>query len=405
LTDGEKLVYSYYFENLWLIWIFSSFLIIRYYIYLIAHRSKFQPKPIKEKFATPRVIFQVTTKGNIRIVQDTINRVNSVCSQTNYTKYEIWTVTDAQEKFEGCRTIVVPKDYSCNAVCKGRALQFAVETRKKEGLNSKDLYVFHLDDESIISKQTLCSILSYLEDNPKPISEGLIIYPVQKEEKIKVSNLMDTLRPFYCSECLDFMSGGNPAYIHGSNLLLRSDIEEEVGWDNGKTFAEDTLFAINAKSKFGSKIFGWHGGVIEEKSPLNLKDLVKQRKRWYYGLIQNMKYFPPKEKARQIVRALVWPSGLISGIVSVMAFFLYQSILNPSIQMSLIRFFFIITSVMWLLSYQIGAYLNGKYLPVKKRINFHLLALVFAFVIGLLECLTPILSVLNKPKTFEVINK
>jgi len=47
-------------------------------------------KPVKERFGTPKIIFQVTTKGNIGIVQDTVNRVNSVCSEIDYKKYEVW---------------------------------------------------------------------------------------------------------------------------------------------------------------------------------------------------------------------------------------------------------------------------------------------------------------------------
>ncbi|HUK84817.1 MAG TPA: hypothetical protein VLU95_03035, partial [Candidatus Acidoferrum sp.] len=138
-------------------------------------------KPIKEKFGTPRIIFQVTTKGNIGIVQETINRVNFICGEINYKKYDLWAITDAQERFEGCRTVVVPQDFSCNAIHKGRALQYAVNLRKKEKQNDKDTYIFHLDDESLITKQTLCSILSFLEgDDPKQISEGLIVYPVQE---------------------------------------------------------------------------------------------------------------------------------------------------------------------------------------------------------------------------------
>ncbi|MGD0643491.1 MAG: glycosyltransferase family 2 protein [Candidatus Bathyarchaeia archaeon] len=378
---------------------------IRFYIYLFAHHSKLLARPVKEKFGTPKIIFQVTTKGNIGIVQDTIDRVNDICKEISYTKYELWAVTDVQEKFEGCRTIIVPTDYSCNAIHKGRALQYATEIRSKEKLTSKEIYVFHLDDESLITKQTLCSILSYLEgDDPKPISEGLIIYPVQEKEEIKISNLMDTLRPFCCFECMELMQKGNPAYIHGSNLLVRSDVEEEVGWESGKTLAEDTLFAINARIKYGPNIFGWHGGVIEEKSPLSLKDVFKQRRRWFYGLIQNLKYFHWKEKIRQSVRALIWTSGLISGIISIIAFFIPQSI-PLSFHMPLLRIFFVITSLMWLFAYQIGAFLNGKYLPLKKRISFHFLALISSIVIGLLECVTPIISLIKKPKTFEVIKK
>ena len=377
----------------------SSILFIRFYFYLISQHSKLIAKPPRERFGTPKLIFQVTTKGNIGIVQNTIDRVNNVCAEIEYKKYELWAVTDAQEKFEGCRTIVVPPSYSCNAIHKGRALQYAVEVRRKENKCDKDTFIFHLDDESLITKQTLCSILCYLEDNPKPISEGLIIYPVQEKEEIKISNLMDTLRPFCCYECLALMSGGNPAYIHGSNLLVRSDVEDEVGWTNGKTIAEDTLFAINARLKFGKGVFGWHGGVVEEKSPLNLKDLIKQRRRWFYGFIMNMKFFERGEKIRQAGRALIWTSGLVSGIASIFAFFIYQDIFWP------LKVFFTTTSLMWLFSYQIGAYVNGKYLPLKRRISYHLLALVSSLVIGLLECLTPVIAIIKKPKTFEVIQK
>jgi len=393
-----------YWDYLWLIWVLSSLLFIRFYVYLLVHRSKLIAKPVKERFGTPEILFQVTTKGNIGIVQDTIDQINTVCKKIGYTKYNIWAVTDAQEKFEGCRTIIVPQNYSCNAIYKGRALQYAVEIRRKEKISSKNVYIYHLDDESLITKQTLCSILSYLEENPKPISEGLIVYPVREKETIKISNLMDTLRPFCCFECVDMMASGNPAYIHGSNLLVRSDVEEAVSWENGKTLAEDTLFAIKARIKYGSEAFGWHGGVIEEKSPLTLKDLFKQRRRWFYGLIQNFKYFCFREKIRQSLRALIWISGLISGIIAIASFFVPQAI-PLTFNLPLLRIFFSITSLMWLSSYQIGAFLNGTYLSLKKRMSFHFLALLSSIAIGLLECTTPIITLISKPKTFDIIKK
>jgi hypothetical protein len=401
VANGVKRVY---WDYLWLIWVLSSLLFIRFYVYLLAHRSKLIAKPVKEKFGTPEILFQVTTKGNIGIVQDTIDQINSVCKDIGYTKYNIWAVTDAQEKFEGCRTIIVPQKYSCNAIYKGRALQYAVEIRREEKISSKDIYIYHLDDESLITKQTLCSILSYLEGNPKPISEGLIVYPLREKETIKISNLMDTLRPFCCFECVGMMASGNPAYIHGSNLLVRSDIEEEVSWENGKTLAEDTLFAIKARIKYGAEAFGWHGGVIEEKSPLTLKDLFKQRRRWFYGLIQNFKYFSFKERIRQSLRALIWISGLISGIIAIASFFVPQAI-PLTFNLPLLRIFFVLTSLMWLSSYQIGAYLNGTHLSFKKRISFHFLAVVSSVAIGLLECTTPIIALISRPKTFDVIKK
>ena len=388
-----------FWDYLWVLWIFSSILFIRFYIYIATYRTKLISKPQKEKFGTPRLIFQVTTKGNIPIVQETVDRINAVCKEIGYKKFELWVVTDAKEKFQDCRTIIVPLKYSCNALYKGRALQYAVELRREEGKNTEDIYVFHLDDESLITKQTLCSVLSFLEDNPKPISEGLIIYPVQEKGNIKLSNLMDTLRPFCCFECLEFMSKGNPAYIHGSNLLVRSDIEEEVSWENGKTLAEDTLFAIEAKKKFGSQVFGWHGGVVEEKSPLSFRDLVKQRKRWFFGLLQNLSYLSRKDKISQSARAVIWTSGFISGVVSFFAWVFPQDI--PYY----FKIIFTITSIMWLFSYQIGVSLNSKYLSLKRRAEFHFLTLLFSVLIGLIECALPIVALVSKPKSFEVIKK
>lgn len=98
-----------FWDYLWVIWILTSFLFIRFYFYIFAHYTKLVAKPVKEKFGTPRILFQVTTKGNIGIVQDTINRINVVCREIGYTKYCVWAVTDALEEFEGCKTIVVPQ--------------------------------------------------------------------------------------------------------------------------------------------------------------------------------------------------------------------------------------------------------------------------------------------------------
>ncbi len=276
---------------------------------------------------------------------------------------------------------------------------------EKEDKNTEEISVFHLDDESLITKQTLCSILTYLEDNPKPISEGLIIYPLKQKEKIRFPHLMDTLRPFCCYECLEFMNTGKPAFIHGSNLLIRSDIEEKIGWQNGKTLAEDTLFAIQAKKKFGPEAFGWHGGVVEEQSPLNVRDLLKQRKRWFHGLIQNLKYLSRMDKISQTGRAILWTAGFIAGIASILAWIAPFFNLPYQDMPIFFKILFTITSIMWLLSYQIGALMNSKYLSLKRRVEFHFLTLLFSIPIGLIECAVPLISVISKPKTFEVIRK
>ena len=383
---------------LWVIWLFSLFY-LRFDFFGFVHARRFIARLIKRRFNTPEILFQVTTRGNIPVVQKTVDRINEVCSEIGYTKYGVWIVSEVNERLNGCRTITVPKDYRCNALYKARALQYAVELRRTEGKNSADIYTLHLDDESLISKQTLCSILSYIEGDPSPVSEGLITYPIQRDEGLRITHFFDTLRPFSCFECIHFMDNGKPAHIHGSNLLLRSDIEEKVGWDNGFTIAEDTLFAIKARLEIGEKSFGWHGGVLEESSPFTLGDLVKQRKRWFYGFLQNLKYFPARIRLSQIAWVIIWLSGFPSGIVSVVAFFVPQYIPPP------ISTMFFYGTILWLMTYQIGALMNSKYLPPLKRLFFHLLMLILTPIIGIMECSIPFIALLSRPKSFEVVRK
>ena len=392
-------------QYLWIVWLLSSLSLVRVYIFVLAYRSRMVAKPPRERFQTPRIFFQITTKGNISVVQESVNRVNAVCKEIEYKKYEVWVVSDMQEEFQDCRTIVVPKQFSCNAIYKGRALQYAVEIRKAEKINTEDVYVFHLDDESLITKQTLCSVLSFLEDSPTPISEGLIVYPVQNGERIKITHLLDTLRPFCCFECLDFMHRGHPAYMHGSNLLVRSDVEEKIGWDSGKTIAEDSLFAINAGTTYDKGVFGWHGGVVEEKSPLSLRDFAKQRQRWFWGLIQNLRFLSFKDRVSQSVRAIVWSMGFFSGLVSIIVIALDALYGVYQLVPIYLRIAFFVTTFLWLTSYQIGAFLNGRYLSRSRRVRFHLLVLLSSFVLGMVESATPLLALINRPETFEVVKK
>ncbi len=134
-------------------------------------------------------------------------------------------------------------------------------------------------------------------------------------------------------------------------------------------------------------------------SPHTLADSVKQRKRWFYGLVQNFQYFTVKDKLSQAIRAFVWSSGFLSGLLSILAFLIPQTM--PSSLMIL----FLITAALWLLSYQIGAFLNGKYISTSKRLLLHFLTLISSPIIGLIECSTPFLALIDKPKTFEVIQK
>jgi hypothetical protein len=59
-----------------------------------------------------RVIFQVTTIGNMEIVQESINNINRICKEFGYSNYTICVVSEVDETFDGAITVTVPKNYS-----------------------------------------------------------------------------------------------------------------------------------------------------------------------------------------------------------------------------------------------------------------------------------------------------
>jgi cellulose synthase/poly-beta-1,6-N-acetylglucosamine synthase-like glycosyltransferase len=215
--------------------------------------------------------------------------------------------------------------------------------------------------------------------------------------------------------------------MHGSNLLVRSDIEDVIGWSFGPTLAEDQLFGYKVYKKYGPKSLGWHGGMLLEQPPLNIKDHFMQRRRWVLGSLQNISEFPIIHKFKVMFKLSTYFLGFISGIVSIFLYFHLQfpklldllslqdiiSHLNiveigprvneiigtmsaESIFNTLstgtatditIGLMLIFPYILWLFSYQVGLFLNLRYSGIifKKRVFMHLQTLILSVLIGLIE--------------------
>ena len=187
------------FDNIWILWLVGmpiyfmlAYQIIRYRKFLV--KKSFVP--INPK----KLIFQITTIGNMKIVQDAVHNINRICKEVGYSNYSIFVVSEVEETFDGAVTMTVPKDYSTinNAKYKARALHYAVEQREKNGENTDDIWVYHLDDESMITKQGLLSVLDHIDNNREPIAEGLITYPNKIDVGSKIVKYLDAVRPTFC---------------------------------------------------------------------------------------------------------------------------------------------------------------------------------------------------------------
>jgi cellulose synthase/poly-beta-1,6-N-acetylglucosamine synthase-like glycosyltransferase len=371
---------------LWLLWLIPAPCFIYFFISFVRENRKFVNRDLGEPIPRAhRIIFQITSRNCPPVIHEAVNRVVEVAAKTRYTNYRIDVVTDREASIRGANMIVVPREYQTKnrARFKSRSLHYAVERRRQQKENTEDTWIMHLDEESFITRQTLVSILKYLgRPEPALVSEGPIIYP-NKMFDVGITRYSESLRPYTCYNCVSQMTSSVPLNMHGSNLLVRADVEDVVGWDFGGIGAsEDQRFGHEVWRKKGS-VFGWHGGLLEEQPPLSVSDLINQRRRWLLGNMANARAgkLPWSKRLNFMVQTVSWIVGFPAGIVTMLAFVLPQ---NIPLWLHLVL---VGSTGLWLLSYQIGLEHNIQpfHFSRLRKVKEHVIMLILTVPLGLME--------------------
>jgi egghead protein (zeste-white 4 protein) len=191
---------------------------------------------------------------------------------------------------EPIRIVNVPADYTTplGARFKTRANQYAMETRREAGENTEECFVYHLDDDTHIGKDTAASLAEFIELDGDHcfLAQGILTFPHELTLS-KFCRLADSIRPADDLTRFAFFTGflGTPlGGLHGEHLVVRADIEDEIGWDFPDTVIEDAYFAIEYAQKYPKRsttLNSYSYGA----SPASVRDLLRQRRRWIEGLL------------------------------------------------------------------------------------------------------------------------
>src|ERR671922_2189862 len=398
---------------------------------ILKNRKAFVEQDVRRVFNDPRIIFQITTRSATKtsVVKRGIQSITSSTHKVNFYNYHISVLTDDPQdiwtlKNEKCEVVVVEKNYHTNAIKKGRALQYAVERRRRSGEDTSKQWIFHMDEESYVKPQTILALLKFIRRGKGVASEGPIFYPLKFESASLLTAIAESTRPFACFDCVSQMTNPPPLHMHGSNLLVRSDIEDDIGWNFGSTLAEDQMFGYKIYEKYGRESLGWHGGILLEQPPLNLKDHFFQRRRWFLGTMQNLEKFPRWHRYKVMLKSATLFLGFASAVAStallIQAYLLplfslssvdlgmvssnvmllpsnlpivsaFNSIAKSASASARLEFvttaILLFTSLVWLGSYQLGLFLNLRYSKIKwtKKLLLHMQTLLVCPVIGLVE--------------------
>jgi beta-1,4-mannosyltransferase len=168
-----------------------------------------RPKLLNSPLLSPKFRIRVVTRGDYPdLVRDNVRRNITTCSRVGLNNLQVEIVTDKPISLVGLpigiiREIVVPNDYrtKTGALYKSRALQYALEPDVNQVL--PDEFIVHLDEETLLTENSVCGILNFVHSNEYDIGQGLITYANETIVN-HITTLADSMRVGVDLGCLRF---------------------------------------------------------------------------------------------------------------------------------------------------------------------------------------------------------
>ena len=305
-------------------------------------------------------------------------------------------LTDEPYFFENINCYTCPKAFQTRgSKYKARALEWYRQTMRY----TEHDWVLHLDEESVVDDETVKRILEFIwYEHDYHWGQGVILYNQYHYWKNWIFTVADAIRvgDDLARFQLQYSYFHRPVFgAHGSFLLSNGAVENEVTWDLG-SLTEDYEFAMSAW-RLGYKC-GKVPGFIREQSPMDLIGFLKQRRRWYVGIMR-LPHFLPR------MWAGFWTVGSLA---------LYGTV--ASIPLGLI---FKVGTPRWFGLAKDFSFVNFVYLyfigmlvqELDKKTNPFLVVirliatLILQFVASVMEAAAVTYGIISPPSGFDVIKK
>lgn len=234
------------------------------------------PLPAVQQRTLDRLIICLVTKGiDTRVVLRTYRRLLPLCGR----RVELCVVTDHPLPIPH---LLVPAEFRTRyARYKARALEYF---RQQQRYGPGD-WVLHLDEESVLDSHGLRACQEYCRRSPYQYGQGPIFYNNHEFWRHPIETAADCIRAaddvgkFH----LQLARLKCPIFgLHGSFLLVKGSLEDEITWDLEGSLVEDYAFAVECMRR-GLRI-GEVGGIVREQSATTLGDFLRQRRRWLVGI-------------------------------------------------------------------------------------------------------------------------
>jgi hypothetical protein len=335
------------------------------------------------------VIVVTTTNGMATdVVEWMISQVGSYALGVKQ-----YVIKEERDTFRySCEQITVPTDYKTKngSRNKMRALQYGIEFLHERGYG-KETYIIWQDDDSLVSRRYVEYVVNHMTEGG---GQGCIT--LREWGHSLISSFADIVRVSNCeSWCKHYNLKGKPVFVHGEGLVVRADLNYEIGWDFTTYGAEDLMMGIQISKKDRFGYVPW--GHVAIAPPTTAKDFYKQRRRWFWSIFHNDGRLSSMSRSTWFMYFYMYFVG-ITGVFGFLLLF-YSLLFQPDIWYWLWPLW--VTNLFCFFAfYQYGAWHLGS-----KRIA--VLMVILMFPVAFFEGGSIIYALVKKPdfNTFETIRK
>ncbi|HWB33839.1 MAG TPA: glycosyltransferase family 2 protein [Candidatus Paceibacterota bacterium] len=359
------------------------------------------------------VAWRIVSRGtNAEALRATIERCREEMRKTPLFPYIIEVITDEGNsvlniEHDDVRLMQVPAGYATSqgSLFKARGLHYAMEYSPIPS----NAWIVHLDEETRPTRSGVQGICKMIQEEERSgrlrIGQGAIIY--QREwRKHPFLTLADMGRTGddYARFYFQQMLGATIFGLHGSFIVVRNDIEKSIGFDFGPegSITEDAWWALRAmEAGYRSR---WVEGHLEEQSTQSVMDLMRQRRRWFQGLIKVALHTPVSWQWRipLAINSVLWAITSFSMFYTVLRIF-HGVASDPWIQAPAN-----ISLSLIIVIYLIGLRANLDALGVhdkKERLWWLVLQLACIPVFSFIESAAIVWGLFSTPRGFHVVKK
>lgn len=264
---------------LWIV-VLLSVCSVAYWTYLIVFVARGYEYPAPEH-GPSAVQVRLLTVDAEHIVQKSVDAIPDALTDCHV-------VAEKPMDIDGATVHVVPDTFECEAIRKGRALEWA-----RRNVPCDREYVLYLDEDSLVTEFSGIPDADVVQFRERP-----------RRSRSFLTYLAEIFRMGFQIEQRAFPSLGVPLYAWGGGIAIRRELEDRITWQKN-TMIEDTTFVWDAAATENLD-FAIARAKFDTQAPPTIRAMLGQRSRWLAGSQAESHLLSPLYRLLTTVRNLAW---------------------------------------------------------------------------------------------------